>query len=1223
MIRKQWQILIWSLGLIGALFFRIAYAFPQVDLLQTPPQTANVPVVSANELDAGLPFIRTFTYKDYQAKPQNWAIVQDLRGVIYVANTDGVLEFDGMRWRLVKIANGSTARSLALAQDGRVYVGGVGEIGYLQMNHLGTTEYVSLVDNIPKQFRDFADVWQIYTTSKGLVFSTFKRIFRLNEEGGFDTWSSNNTFHLTFTVDDRVFVREKGVGLHELSNGQLSLVPHGEMFAKERIYAMLPWLHEGKEAILIATRTQGFWLLSDGKFSHWPTTIDAQLKRDMLFPVLKLSNNKLVVGTLQGGIYVLDSQGNELIHLTTHDGLPDNAILALLTDNEGGIWVTTDNGIARVEINSPLTHFNERRGLVGVNFAVYRHLGQLYVGTAQGLFKLQPGPRARFKRVAGIKGQTWGFASADNTLLVANYYGLYAIEHNQTKRISESDAVMTVYRSKYNPKMWVLGLRSGIAILQQINGEWQESQLIKEINDEIRTIYETQPGVFWLGTKHTGVIRLSIAISEPQNLMRINKIERFGVNNGLPTTHDNWVYPVNGVPKFTTKRGIYTFNEVSGNFVLDPKFEHLFPLLRPTWSAVNDPKRGIWLYSQDPISGLAEVGLAQHQNDGHYLWQPNAFRPAISAATEGMQHIHLDKNDVVWVGSSEGLFRYNALNENSYDIQYTALIRQVSSKNRAIPTLTKKKKSLFDYDDNALRFVYAAPSFSGNDALQFSVMLEGNDTNWSQWSKEDYRDYSNLFEGSYRFKVRAKNMYGVISDEATFSFTILPPWYRTFWAYIVYGVLTLLFVKGVFSWRLKQIQAQNQLLESKIESRTKQLNFLGEIGRTITSNLDLDEALEFLYKQLNKMLDASVFGIGLYYPEQQEIEFRLAIENGQRFKPYTRDMNDKNQLAVWCITHQKPILIGDYAVEYTHYLEKIDDSSCVLSDDSLSEFPISLIYVPLMLQGRIIGLISVQSFARHAYDDSHLNIIQTLATYTAIAVDNARAHATLEEISYTDPLTHLNNRRFLLHHLKRDIALTTRKYNDWLDKKNGSPPHDADLIFFLVDIDHFKMVNDVYGHSAGDFVLIQVAKCLRMVFRESDYLIRWGGEEFLVVTRDLPRADAAKFAERIRAAMASFEFVLNSDQTINRTCSIGFCCYPFLPTHPELISWSQTVDLADDSLYMAKRSGRNAWIGLETTNKTQPDDLFHRLHQQKYEVIESGEVNICTNITTEVIYQQM
>ncbi|SEK28347.1 diguanylate cyclase (GGDEF) domain-containing protein [Atopomonas hussainii] len=203
-----------------------------------------------------------------------------------------------------------------------------------------------------------------------------------------------------------------------------------------------------------------------------------------------------------------------------------------------------------------------------------------------------------------------------------------------------------------------------------------------------------------------------------------------------------------------------------------------------------------------------------------------------------------------------------------------------------------------------------------------------------------------------------------------------------------------------------------------------------------------------------------------------------------------------------------------------------------------------------------------------------------------------QANLDLTQHSLTDPLTGLRNRRFVLQHISHDLERCCERYRRWQDEGHSERPDDADLIAFLVDIDHFKEVNDSYGHNAGDSVLQQVQARLQRVFREDDYLVRWGGEEFLVVTRQVPRQQAPQLAERLRLAFAEQPFRLSNGQPLRKTCSVGFACYPFLPHEPNAVGWLQVIDLADQALYHAKQAGRNRWFGYQAKPDARSDAVL-------------------------------
>lgn len=193
----------------------------------------------------------------------------------------------------------------------------------------------------------------------------------------------------------------------------------------------------------------------------------------------------------------------------------------------------------------------------------------------------------------------------------------------------------------------------------------------------------------------------------------------------------------------------------------------------------------------------------------------------------------------------------------------------------------------------------------------------------------------------------------------------------------------------------------------------------------------------------------------------------------------------------------------------------------------------------------------------------------------------AVANEQLRQQSLTDPLTQLHNRRYLNEVMVQHVALVDRALRSQVLRRARTAPAGEGLTLVMVDVDHFKSVNDEHGHAAGDLVLQQLATLLRQCTRESDTVARWGGEEFAVVGRQASPQDAVVLAERIRSRVAAHDFDIGGGAILRRTCSIGFVIYPFVAAEPQRLSWERLFELADRCLYVAKRNGRNRAVGLQ------------------------------------------
>jgi diguanylate cyclase (GGDEF)-like protein len=223
------------------------------------------------------------------------------------------------------------------------------------------------------------------------------------------------------------------------------------------------------------------------------------------------------------------------------------------------------------------------------------------------------------------------------------------------------------------------------------------------------------------------------------------------------------------------------------------------------------------------------------------------------------------------------------------------------------------------------------------------------------------------------------------------------------------------------------------------------------------------------------------------------------------------------------------------------------------------------------------------------------------------------ANRLLEIASVTDSLTGVRNRRFLLTNVERDIAQIDRLYAQAADDEVGEQDS---FLFLLCDLDGFKEINDRHGHSAGDLVLFQIRDLLNRACRSSDTLVRWGGDEFMIIGRSTSRETIQVLAERIRRSVANHLFDVGVPQPVRLTCSIGFASYPFVTSEPRAYSWEEVVELADRALFLAKRRGPDMWTGVFGTPRTVEtplEDLLALITERPELLIEEGSLSLQTS----------
>ena len=350
---------------------------------------------------------------------------------------------------------------------------------------------------------------------------------------------------------------------------------------------------------------------------------------------------------------------------------------------------------------------------------------------------------------------------------------------------------------------------------------------------------------------------------------------------------------------------------------------------------------------------------------------------------------------------------------------------------------------------------------------------------------------------------------------------------------------------------------------SELQKAQDQLFTISAIGQKITAELDLDSVLQLIYEKINDLIDAYAFGIGTYQQETQKIGYEFFIENGKRKPKIFTQLDSGTSLASWVIEHRQPAIVQDLEDDLATYgLNSLASSS--ESEDESSRVQ-SILYFPLITGSQVIGFMTVQSQVKRAYSLVDINLVQALSVYVAISFNNAQQakliqekNEELKQKSETDALTKLYNRHYLMQELPRLWSWTARASQSFA--------------LLLLDVDHFKSINDTYGHLVGDTCLVELAVVIqRQVNRETDTVARYGGEEFAILLAGTDESNAYAIAEQVRTAVQDHE-VLTGDLRLRISVSIGVVA---VDPHKSKRNMDAVFSAADDALYEAKRAGRN------------------------------------------------
>ncbi|MCP5102768.1 MAG: hypothetical protein GY950_05300, partial [bacterium] len=323
--------------------------------------------------DTGFKYFKNYSYREYDHLAQNWGIVQARNGLIYVANHGGVLEFDGVYWRVIKVPGYDPVRSLAIDETGTIYVGGIGEIGYLAPDERGTLQYNSLCGYLPDNQKKISTVWKTYATGKHVYFFTSAFLFRW-DAGQKRLIGLPHGYKSLLSCAGELFLRGEKNGFEQMtqmdSNGFKTVpVAGGETFASKKIYMFTPY-HNRK--LLIGTYQNGLYIYDGKTITPFPTGVDDYLKRNRLSHGIRLSSGDFALATLRGGLVILTPQGRAKHIFDKSSGLQDDNVYYVFEDNRQNLWLCLSKGISKIEYASPVSLYDERLQLSGLTLSVVK-----------------------------------------------------------------------------------------------------------------------------------------------------------------------------------------------------------------------------------------------------------------------------------------------------------------------------------------------------------------------------------------------------------------------------------------------------------------------------------------------------------------------------------------------------------------------------------------------------------------------------------------------------------------------------------------------------------------------------------------------------------------------------------------------------------------------------------------------------------------------------------
>lgn len=760
--------------------------------------------------------INNYSPVDYNSHNQNWGAVQDDRGVLYIANGNGILKYDGITWETIFTEYVGTALSIAINDTGIIYTGGIEEIGYLDINKEGKPQHVALNFLLPDSLQNFGNVWNTITNNGFVYFQSDQYLF-VYDGDTIVHYFAQKEYSSCSKVNGKIWVHEIGKGLFVLNGNTPKMLPNSTVFSDKSIQKVLPY---NDVEVLLVTGNFGVYLYNpvNGKVSEFNHELD--LMEDVrIFSAGIIKNGLFAFGTASKGIFIIDKKGKIVSKYSEHEGLFSGRINDIYVDAEGIVWCLMNKGVSKINYGTPITMLYEGDSYKGNINRILEINNRFYIGTNEGLFCMtKHNPLKNEKsvyRIDAVKSQVFDLKSYKDGLLIATSNGIRFWNEESLTYITKEYS-RTVNSFEHNEQTYVLATgRRKVWLLKDVQSDWKTVWVNEEFLGEVLRseagISDNDSLLFWLGLFSEGVVKYKISKDDLKyGYKHYNRDTSFSRGYVLP-------YMINGRNRFVTKfNEIYIYNHEVDSFMVDTTISNHLPEETSSYLLASDKIGDIYLEASGPMYILKK-------KKGSYI----ADKISLKIMDNGyVNDIFIDDENNCWMGCESALVRFNPSIEKDYQQPYYTILSKVEIGEDSIvipsPIEERRTNSSLTFQQNELAFNFAAPYFESK-IEQFAYYLEGYQENFGGWKNVTKASYTNLSEGEYTFKVKAKNVYGHESNVAAYHFTILPPWYRTWWMYLVYVVFVLVLIYAIIRLNSRRLQKANDRLKAIVDERTAEV----------------------------------------------------------------------------------------------------------------------------------------------------------------------------------------------------------------------------------------------------------------------------------------------------------------------------------------------------------------------------------------------------------------
>ncbi|MBC5603470.1 hypothetical protein [Bacteroides difficilis] len=787
-------------------------------------------LTSANALAVSIPFVRNFTNKEVMC--QNWDIGQDSKGIIYVANRNGLVCYDGKTWQTYTTNENRTIRSLYISPDDRIYIGSYEEFGYFERNEYGKLVYTSISGLFQHKELKNKDIWSIEQDENLIYFQSFAGYF------SFDTQSKKIAFYPVKNMMQRLYKVNNQIyaviqdELYLLEKNNLTKLPTSSAPFQSPVRSILPY--EGNR-LLIQTENQGFWIYDQGKYIPQSTinkTPDIIGNNEALYA----ENGNLLAGTRSNGLLCFTPQGNLLYKLDHRNKLQHNTVLSLFKDKANNIWIGLEKGLSLAFVNDSFSFHYLKEQSIGSIFDAALWNDYLYIASNQGLWRIKAGEfmtqEQNFspEKMNLPSGYVQKLLKTEEGLIIGHSKATYLLDRqNRLTEMYPTGGALAGTEIHYpqQRKGFLLGSYNSINLYDvEPDGGYLFRQRLNDFNGYPRYMEFDNNGNLWVAHTRKGIYKLKMN----RNHTGFTGNEFISCIGDSSRTHIG-VFNVGGRIVFTNEKQFYTYNDLSDSIVPYDRLNTHLEFIAHTKQIVKVDNTYYWFITD---MGVALVNMSASEApviervllfDSYNLRMHKDFESIVPITPE---HSILCAENVLVLIPNKPEDSRPSLNQEmtfSHITSYNIL----KDETRSLPVRNGDTPCLLTSDFNSLDVQVAYPAYNEDIYFQFKLEENGIQKHWQEKQNTPSINMQRLPAGDYCLKCRAIDEKGIAVATASFAFRILPPWYLSSWAYIGYFcLLAIIFVAIYAGVRRRTLRQQQHIIKEReqqiIELENKRLN---------------------------------------------------------------------------------------------------------------------------------------------------------------------------------------------------------------------------------------------------------------------------------------------------------------------------------------------------------------------------------------------------------------